>query len=73
MTQSTGTCAKHVWERRLEIRNHLERVVRVCAYCGCEEICWSKAPARRKLRPRRSSLAMLEQSAPSRFGPEVAI
>jgi hypothetical protein len=73
MTQSTGTCVKHVWERRLEVRNQLERVVRVCAHCGREEVCWIKAPARRKLRPRRSSLAMLEQSASPRFGPEVAI
>jgi hypothetical protein len=63
-------CVKHVWERHLEVHNHLQRVVRVCAQCGCKEICWSQFPGRRKFRNRRSGLAVPDQSAPVAYGPE---
>lgn len=44
------TCRAHVWERHLEVRNKQERVVRVCVYCGANEICWSRPPLRSALK-----------------------
>jgi hypothetical protein len=38
----------HVWERRLETRTGVQRVVRVCLRCGCSELCWSPPNATKK-------------------------
>jgi hypothetical protein len=31
------------------VQNRRERVIRVCAHCGCEEVCWAQPPARARL------------------------
>jgi hypothetical protein len=42
MTTATPprTCRFHFWDRRLEVHNHVERVVRTCTCCGLTEVCW---------------------------------
>jgi hypothetical protein len=45
-------CRFHHWERGLEVRAGVQRVVRVCGRCGRKEECWSerRLPAKRKIR-----------------------
>jgi hypothetical protein len=38
------TFREHFWERRLEVHDGIECVVRSCRYCGCRELCWSRRP-----------------------------
>ena len=70
LSATATTCGKHVWERHLEVHNRLERVVRVCVQCGCQEVCWAQPPVRRRLQPARASLVVFsEPEANPSLGP----
>jgi hypothetical protein len=73
MTSALSTpCREHSWERHLQVYQGLERVVRVCAACGREEICWARPRPRRTYKPRESALVVSNATSPE-FDPEISI
>jgi hypothetical protein len=44
VVQPGSHCRDHLWERRLEVRHHVECVVAYCLRCGRMELCWSRRP-----------------------------
>jgi hypothetical protein len=37
-------CRAHLWERRLEVHEGVQCVVRFCLNCRRKELCWSRRP-----------------------------
>jgi hypothetical protein len=54
-TVPSTLCRHHVWERRLEMHDRLERVVRICVHCNRLEVCWEQRERRQNERKRLTS------------------